>query len=138
MNQTTPIVGVVVALLIVAAIPAQPAAHQKVAETSQSAEDRRREAAAAARARARYEAEVHRRKRPEEPRRQIEQPAPQALCCIEPTHQPRRSGVRVGALLRGAAQIGRTVERAERGRFDPWREVSRAGRMIERHERRRW
>ena len=137
MNQTTPIVGVVVALLIVAAIPAQPAAHQKVAETSQSAEDRRREAAAAARARARYEAEVHRRKRPEEPRRQIEQPAQQAPCRIEP-HQPQRPSVRVGALLRGAAQIGRTVERAERGRFDPWREVSRAGRMIERHERRRW
>ena len=138
MNQTTPIASVVVALLIVAAIPAQPAAQQTVAETSQSAEDRQREAAAAARARARYEAEVHRHKRPEEPRRQIEQPAPQAPCHIEPTHQPQRSGVRVGALLRGAAQIGRTVERVERGRFDPWREVSRAGRMIERHERRRW
>ncbi len=46
-------------------------------------------------------------------------------------------GVRVGMLLRGAAQIGRTVERAERRRFDPWREISRAGRMSERHERRR-
>lgn len=138
MNQTTSIASVVVALLIVAATPAQPAAHQKAAETSQSVEDRRREAAAAARARARYEAEVHRHKRPEEPRRQIVQPARKAPCRIEPVHQPRRSGVRVGALLRGAAQIGRTVERAERGRFDPWREVSRAGRMIERHERRRW
>ena len=138
MNQKTPIAVTVAALLIVAAIPAQPAAQQTVAETSQRAEDRRREAAAAARARVRYEAEVHRRKRPEESRRQIEQPAPQAPCCIEPTHQPRRPGVRVGALLRGAAQIGRTVERAERGRFDLWREVSRAGRMIERHERRRW
>ena len=131
MNQTIPIASAVVALLIVAAIPAQPAAQQTVVETSQSAEDRRREAAAAARARVRYEAEGHRRKRPE-------QPAQQTPCRIEPTHQPRRPGVRVGTLLRGAAQIGRTVERAERGRFDPWREVSRTGRMIERHERRRW
>ena len=137
MNQTTPIAITVATLLIVAVIPAQSAAQQTVAETSQSAEDRRREAAAAARAWARYEAEIHRRKRPEEPRRHIEQPAQQAPCRIEPTHQPRRPGVRVGTLLRRAAQIGRTVERAERGRFDPWREVSRAGRMIERHERRR-
>ena len=165
MNQTTHISLTIAALLTVGAVTVQPTAAQPssrphspaVAEASQDVEDRRREAAAAARARTRYQAEVRRRETPADTRRReagaararydaetprqaqprrVEQPRTQPPTLSRPPYQPRRQPSQLGALLRSAGQVARTIERAERGHFNLPRELHRAGRMIDRHQRR--
>ena len=165
MNQTTPFACAVAALLTVGTVTVQPAAAQPssrphspaVAEAPQDGEERRREAAAAARARARYQAELRRRETPDEARRReavakrarydaeaphqaqpqrVEQPRTQPPSLSRPPYHPRRQPSQLGALLRSAGQVARTIEQAERGRFSLPRELHRAGRMIDRHQRR--
>ena len=165
MNQTPPLARAVAALLTVGTVTVQPAAAQPsshpyspaVAEVPQDGEARRREAATAARARARYQAELRRRKTAAEARRREataararydataprhpqpqrgEPPRTRPSILSRPPDQPRRHPSQLGALLRSAGQVARTIERAERGRFHLPRELNRAGRMIDRHQRR--
>ena len=165
MNQTTPFACAVAALLTVGTVTVQPAAAEQssrphspaVAEVPQDGEDQRREAAAAARARARYQAEVRWRETPADTRRReataararsdaetphqaqpqrVEQPRTQRPSLSRPPYHPRRQPSQLGVLLRAAGQVARTIERAERGRFNLPRELHRAGRMIDRHQRR--
>ena len=135
-----------------------------LAVSAQDTEDRRREAAAAARARRRYQAAIGRREQPAEDRRReevtraraqgrydttlqrreeppqrpqrIDQPRPRTSRLSSPPYQPHRTGSQLGALLQSVGQVARTIERAERGRFNLPREFHRAGRMIDRHQQR--
>ena len=164
MNQTTKIACAVAVLLTVGTATVQPAEAQPsgrpyspaLAEAPQDREDRRREAAAAARARRRYQAAIDRRDQPAEdhwredaararydataPRhpqpQRVEQPRTQPSILSRPPYRPHRQPSQLGALLRSAGQVARTIERAERGRFNLPRELHRAGRMIDRHQRR--
>ena len=118
------------------AVPSQPTA------TRPSAAARRSAAAAAARAKRRYDAEVRRQNRAEERGQRIEQRRTQAPSPSRTPRQSRQSresresGGGLGALLRTAGQVARTAEQIERGRFNLSRELSRAGRTVERYERR--
>lgn len=132
MNQTTRISLTLTVLLTVGAVTVPPTTAQPssrpyspaLAEVPQDGADRRREAAAAARARARYDAKAPRH------------PQPQPPSLSRPPYRPRRQPSQLGALLRSAGQVARTIERTERGRFNLPRELNRAGRMIDRHQRR--
>jgi len=164
MNQTTRISLTLTVLLTVGAVTVQPTAAQPehrpgspaLSVSAQDPEDRRREAAAAARARRRYQAAIDRRDQPAEDRRRedaararydtkaprhaqpqrVEQPRTQPSILSRPPYRPHRQPSQLGALLRSAGQVARTIERAERGRLNLPRELHRAGRMIDRHQRR--
>ena len=115
-------------------VPSQPTA------TRPSAAARRSEAAAAARAKRRYDAEIRRQNRAKERTQRIEQrrtQAPSASRTPRQSRESRESGGGLGALLRTAGQVARTAEQIERGRFNLSRELSRAGRTVDRYERRR-
>lgn len=164
MNQMTHISLTIAVLLTVGTATVQPTTAQPEhrpgnpapAVSAQDTEDRRREAAAAARARRRYQAAIDRRDQPAEDRRRedavrarydakaprhpqpqrVEQPRTQPSILSRPPYRPHRQPSQFGALLRSASQVARTIERAERGRFNLPHELHQAGRMIDRHQRR--
>ena len=121
----------------------QPVQHPRIqqpAVPSQPTTARRSEAATAARAKRRYDAAVRRQNRAKERTQRIEQrrtPAPSASRTPRQSRESRESGGGLGALLRTAGQVARTAEQIERGRFNLSRELSRAGRTVDRYERRR-
>ena len=164
MNQTTHSSLTIAVLLTVGAVTVQPTAAQlehrpgspALAVSAQDTEDRRREAAAAARARRRYQAAIDRREQPAADRRRadaararddataprhpqpqrVEQPRTPPSILSRPPYRPQRQPSQLGALFRSAGQVARTIERAKHGRLNLPRELNRAGRMIDRHQRR--
>lgn len=110
----------------------------QAAPPESAAEARRREGRTAARARQRYAAEVRRMQQAQQPAPvpEVTQPETRRRRPVRQTVQREQRGVGLGEVLRTAGQIARTAERVERGRFNLSHELTRAGRAVERYERR--